>query len=99
MSDKYKLVSITPSEKETKKYKAVFKKGERTKTVHFGAYGMEDYTQHHDKERRERYKERHKKDLETKDPTRAGYLSMFTLWGDSTDFRTNVNKYRRLFDL
>jgi hypothetical protein len=99
MSDKYKLVSISPSERESKKYKAVFRKGDKTKTVHFGAYGMEDYTQHHDKERRERYRDRHKKDLRTDDPTRAGYLSYYILWGDSTDMKTNVYKYRRLFDL
>jgi uncharacterized SAM-dependent methyltransferase len=40
----WKLISITPSERETKKYKAVFEDGEKKKTVHFGAYGMDDYT-------------------------------------------------------
>jgi hypothetical protein len=95
----WKLISITPSERETKKYKAVFEDGEKKKTVHFGAYGMEDYTQHHDKERRRRYWERHEKDLRTEDPTKPGYLSLFVLWGRSTNMKRNIYEYKRLFDL
>ena len=95
-----KLLKVVKSDSPGKKWKAVFEtEGGRTKTTHFGASGMEDYTQHHDKERRERYRSRHKKDLETGDPTRAGFLSYYVLWGDSTSFDQNLASYRRRFGL
>jgi hypothetical protein len=95
-----KLLSVARSEKPDKKWKATFD-GEsgRRKTTHFGAKGMEDYTQHHDKERRTRYRTRHKKDLETNDPTRAGFLSWYLLWGDSTSFDENLRAYKARFNL
>lgn len=95
-----KLLKVVKSDKPDKKWMAVFETdGGRTKTTHFGAAGMQDYTQHHDKERRERYRTRHKKDLETGDPTRAGFLSYYVLWGDSTSFDQNLASYRRRFHL
>ena len=94
-----KLVKIVKSDRAGKKWKAVFDVDGRSKTTHFGASGMEDYTQHHDKERRERYRLRHKKDLETGDPTRAGFLSYYILWGDSTSFDENVRQFKSKFHL
>lgn len=95
-----KLLRVVKSPKSEKKWRAVFETDSgREKNVDFGAKGMEDYTQHHDKERRERYRTRHKKDLETKDPTRAGFLSYYVLWGDSTSFSENLAAYRRRFGL
>ena len=94
-----KLLRVVKSDRPGKKWKAVFDNDGRTKTTHFGAAGMQDYTQHHDKERRERYRERHRKDLETGDPTRAGFLSYYLLWGDSTSFDANLASYRRRFGL
>ena len=73
-------------------------KGKR-KTTHFGAKGMDDFTLTGDKEARKRYRERHKKDLDTKDPTRAGYLSYFILWGDSTSLNKNIADYKKRFNL
>lgn len=95
-----KLLKVVKSDRPGKKWKAVFEQDNgRSKTTHFGAAGMQDYTQHHDKERRERYRERHKKDLETGDPTKAGFLSYYVLWGDSTSFDANLSAYRRRFGL
>ena len=100
MSD-FKLLSVTKSNKKDKKYDAKFenKKTKRTKTVSFGAESMDDYTITKDKEQRERYRTRHKKDLKTKDPTRAGYLSYFLLWGNSTSLRENIKNYKKRFGL
>jgi len=100
MSD-FKLLSVTKSNKKDKKYDAKFenKKTKRIKTVSFGAKNMSDYTIHKDKERRERYRKRHQKDLKTNDPTRAGYLSMFLLWGNSTSLRENIKNYKKKFGL
>jgi hypothetical protein len=94
-----KLLSIAHSEKAGKKLKAVFEVNGRQRTTHFGAAGMDDYTKTKDKEQRARYRTRHKKDLETGDPTRAGFLSYYILWGDSTDIHTNISSYRRRFGL
>jgi len=91
---------VKKSTRPGKKYMAIFTRDNgRTKTTHFGAAGMTDYLQSKDKERRKRYRDRHKKDLKTKDPTRAGYLSYYLLWGDSTSLRTNINSYKNRFNL
>jgi hypothetical protein len=94
-----KLVSLKRSDRSGKKYKAVFKDGTRSKTTHFGSKGMDDYTLTHDKAQRSRYRERHKKDLQTKDPTRAGFLSYYVLWGNSTSLRANVRSFKSKFHL
>tara|TARA_R100001509_G_scaffold93332_1_gene53965 strand:+ start:94 stop:387 length:294 start_codon:yes stop_codon:yes gene_type:complete len=94
-----KLV-VSRSDKKDKKFKAVFTYDDgKTKTTHFGAKGMEDYTTHKDKERRARYRKRHKKDLKTNDYTRAGYLSYYILWGDKTNIRDAVKDYKKRFKL
>ena len=92
-------MTIKPSTKPNKKLMAIFTKDNgRTKTTHFGAKGMDDYTKTKDKEQRARYRNRHKKDLQSKDPTRAGYLSYYILWGDSTSIRQNINSYKNRFN-
>lgn len=76
------------------KWKAFFDDGTTTK---FGQAGANDYTLTGDKEARERYRTRHKKDLETGDPRRAGYLSYYLLWGDSTSLNKNVRDFNKRF--
>lgn len=93
------LVSITPSTRPGKKYMAIFDKEGRRKTTHFGSEGMDDYLHTHDKDQRDRYRTRHKKDLMTRDPTRAGFLSYYILWGDSTSLRQNISDYKKRFGL
>jgi hypothetical protein len=95
-----KLVSVTRSDRAGKKLKAVFRDGTtgRTKTTHFGSAGMDDYTKTGDVAQRARYRNRHAKDLKG-DPTRAGYLSYYILWGNSTSISANVSAYRRRFGL
>ena len=95
-----KLVSITRSDKPDKKLKAVFKDPAtgRTRTTHFGAAGMDDYTKTKNVEQRTRYRQRHAKDLKG-DPTRAGYLSYYILWGDSTSLAANISAYKHKFGL
>ena len=98
MSRDFELISITKSSKSGKKLMAKFRgKNGREKTTHFGASGMDDYTLTKDKAARKRYRQRHKKDLRTGDPTRAGFLSYYILWGDSTSRRENIASYKRRF--
>jgi hypothetical protein len=78
------------------KWVAEFDDGTKTR---FGASGMDDYTLTGDKDARLRYQIRHKKDLRTRDPKRAGYLSYYLLWGDSTSLESNLAAYKRRFNL
>lgn len=94
-----RLISIKPSTRPGKKLVALFDNDGRSKTVHFGASGMDDYTKTGDKEQRERYRTRHAKDLETGDPTRAGFLSYYILWGDSISQQVNIANYKKRFHL
>jgi hypothetical protein len=92
-----KLVSIHRANDGKHKYIASFESPKRT--TRFGAAGYEDYTQHHDPERRKLYRNRHKKDLLTGDPAKAGYLSYYLLWGDSTSLQENIATYKKRFNL
>ena len=93
-------MTVKPSTKSGKKLMAIFTKDNgRTKTTHFGASGMDDYTITKNKEQRARYRQRHKKDLQTKDPTRAGFLSYYILWGESTSRQENIKNYKKRFNL
>lgn len=92
-----KLISVTPATDGIHKYVATFENNNRLKHTKFGAKGYDDYTISKDKEQRERYRQRHQKDLESNDPTKAGFLSYYILWGDSTSIKTNIANYRRRF--
>jgi hypothetical protein len=95
-----KLVSITESSKPDKKMMAIFEQENgRKKTVHFGQAKAPDFIKSGDKEQRERYRTRHAKDLQTEDPTRAGFLSYYILWGDSTSIKANIASYKKRFSL
>lgn len=102
-----KLISVKPSDRKDKKLMATFCLCEgkskccdkQKKKVHFGAAGMDDFTITKDKDQRERYRLRHKKDLETKDPTKPGYLSYYLLWGNSTSLNENIKDYKKRFNL
>ena len=94
----YKLISITKSNKEKKKWTAKFynKITKREKNIHFGASGYDDYTITKDKEQRERYRTRHKND-NLSSPISAGALSYYILWGDSTSMKTNIREFKKKF--
>lgn len=86
---------------KNKKFKAIFydDEGKKIKTTQFGDNRYSDYTQHKDKKRRDKYRSRHKKDLERGDYMSAGYLSYYILWGASTDIKKNIQSYKRKFKL
>ncbi len=93
-------VIIKPSTKSNKKLMAVFTRDNgRTKTTHFGQAGAPDYTLTGDKSRRKAYRDRHRKDLNTDDYTRAGFLSWYILWGDSKSRKINIRNYKKRFNL
>tara|TARA_R110002126_G_scaffold80830_1_gene199803 strand:+ start:379 stop:675 length:297 start_codon:yes stop_codon:yes gene_type:complete len=93
-------VVIKKSTTSGKKYTAIFYENDKKiKTTHFGATGYSDYTLSKDKEQRDRYRNRHKKDLRTGDYKRAGFLSYYILWGNSTSIRENIKLYKSRFNL
>jgi len=59
----------------------------RVKKVSFGAKGYSDYTIHKDKERRARYRSRHRGD-KLKNPYSSGFWAWYALWGDSSNLKT-----------
>lgn len=94
------LLKLETSPNPEKKLRATFKTDSgREKHTDFGARGMDDYTLTKDKEQRERYRTRHAKDLETGDPTRAGLLSYYILWGPTTSRQENLRLYKKRFNL
>ena len=95
-----KLLSITASEKPEKKLKAVFESDSgRTKTIHFGAKNMDDYTITKDKEQRARYLARHKANEQWSKPDTAGSLSKHILWGETTSRQQNISSFKKKFNL
>lgn len=98
-----RLISIIKSPRPGKKWRANFEHdghgAEKTQFhTDFGASGYQDLTQHGDPERARRYRIRHKKDLETNNPTKAGFLSYYILWA-TPDFKANVAAYKNKFHL
>lgn len=71
----------------------------RLRKVSYGANGMSDYTLHHDKERRTRYRNRHASD-HIDDPYKPGFWSWWHLWGATTNsgeaFQQAVRRAKRI---
>lgn len=109
------LVVKPADEKTKKRYTAIFRlrevRGGKTPSLHKGGkvikithFGQRDpkkgtYIDHQDKEIRKNYRARHKKDLDTKDYKRAGFLSYYILWGDKTNLKDAVADYKKKFNL
>ena len=99
---KWYSVVITKSDRD-KKYKAVFstKDKKKTKTLHFGAKGMSDYTIHKDEKRKDRYLARHNPKY-TKEkwniPDTPASLSRWILWNKPT-FDASLTEYKSRFKL
>ena len=76
-------MTIKEADPKTKKrYTAIFrlhKGGKVIKITHFGQRGGKTYIDEGDKTKRKNFRARHKRDLDTKDFKRAGYLAYFLL--------------------
>ena len=94
-----KLIKIVRSDKPEKKMMAVFDTGSgRTKTIHFGARGMDDYTITKDKEQMERYLNRHRSSENWSKADSAGALSRYVLWS-ATSLEQGIRNYKNRFNL
>ena len=99
MSKPIKVV-IKKSSKPEKKLQAVFSYPEttRTKTIHFGASGMQDYTITKNKEQRARYIKRHRGRENWAKPDTAGSLARWILWNKETK-AASIRDYKKRFNL
>ena len=94
-----KLISVEKSPNSAKKWRATFEEQDgHQKHTDFGDSSMKDYTQHHNELRKASYQARHHKDLQTRDPTRAGYLSWYILWNKPT-LQASISDYKKRFNL
>ena len=95
-----KLLRVVHAKNPAKKWRAEFSEG---KAVEFGARGYNDFTltkgTAEDRAMRERYRSRHRHDLDVEDPVTPAFLSYYILWGDSTDMGRNIATYKRRFNL
>lgn len=97
----HKTFTLYKSSLKSKKFDVYVPNQEtgRIKKVSFGAKNYSDYTKHHDRQRRERYRIRHQNDR-LDDPFSPGFWSWYVLWGDSTNldtaFRSAVRRAKRL---
>tara|TARA_R110000796_G_scaffold223611_1_gene339882 strand:- start:799 stop:1095 length:297 start_codon:yes stop_codon:yes gene_type:complete len=94
-----KSVVIKKSTKPDKKLMAVFSLDNgRTKTIHFGSAGMDDYTKTRDKAQKERYIKRHRRRENWNKPMSAGALSRWILW-DKESRAASIVSYKSRFNL
>ena len=93
------FVRIHRSTRAGKKLVAIFSLANgRTRTVHFGAAGASDFTQHRDPVHKQRYLARHAPREHWDHPMTAGALARWILWNKET-LRESVADYLRRFDL
>lgn len=94
-------VYLAVSTKKGKKYtvKIHYPSG-RTKTVHFGAKGMSDFTKHKDIDRKKRYIARHKarENWNKSGIDTAGFWSRWLLWNKPT-LRESIKAIEQKFSV
>ncbi len=89
--DSYTLDDVKEINKD-KRFQATFSDGKKTK---FGQIGGSTYIDHKDEIKRKNYISRHKQDLKTNNPQRAGFLSLFLLWGSKTNMKDAITDYNK----
>jgi len=90
-------ITLKKSNKPNKKYMVII---DDKKTIHFGSKGMSDYTIHKDKERKNRYIDRHKKrENWTKSGIKsAGFWSKHISW-NKPSLRESIRDTEKRFNI
>jgi 2-phospho-L-lactate transferase/gluconeogenesis factor (CofD/UPF0052 family) len=76
IADKYDVGKVLPSTRKASKYMV---KNPDGKMVHFGAFGMQDFTKHKDEARRQKFRQRNAKWSDASKWSPA-WLSYHLLW-------------------
>ena len=95
------LIGIYPSPSKHKKYVALFNVNGKIKQINFGSKNSMVYLDHKDPIKRQHYIARHSA-LGTEDyndPLTPASLSMFLLWGPTTDIQLNIKEYKNRFKI
>lgn len=92
--------SLQPAKAKGKKWTVKLLVEGKPRTVHFGDATAQDYTQHHDKSRREDYLRRHKarENWGKSGIATPGFWSKHLLWGPHTSIAKNLKAVRRAYD-
>ena len=90
------IIQLSKSTRVGKKYMVKVE----DKIIHFGQAGASDYTEHKDKERKQRYLARHKnRENWTKSGINtAGFWSRWLLWGEPT-IAASIKKIQKKFNV
>jgi hypothetical protein len=91
---------LEKSSRKDKKYMVSFinKKTKKVNSIHFGQAGANDYTITGDEEAKKRYINRHKKNEDWSDLSKAGTWSRYILWGEKT-LRDSIQKMEDKFNV
>ena len=93
-----KLISVTPSTREGKKYDALFDIDGKKKKVSFGLAGSFTYLDHKDTKKREAYLARHKVREDWENPLTPGSLSRWILWNEP-NLPSAIRFFKQKFNL
>lgn len=94
----YQTVKITKSNREDKRFRAVFS-GNGSKTVHFGSKNGKTFIDHQDRTKRRNYIKRHGALAEDWSvPDTAGSLSRWILW-EKPDLNSAIENFANKFGL
>ena len=92
-------VEIYKSERKDKKYKIILIYDDnKTKTIHIGQEGADDFTKTKDEEAKKRYIARHRAREDWNDITTAGYWSRWLTWNKKT-LKASVADIKKRFNL
>ena len=92
-----KFEAIKHSTRKDKKFMITFTNPK--KTIHFGSKTSKTFLDHNDKKKRENYILRHQVNENWNNPLTAGTLSLYLLWGSSSDLYTNLKAYLKHFNI
>ena len=93
------MVKVVIKKSTRKEMMAVFTFDDgKTKTIHFGAAGMSDFTKNKDEKRKASYLSRHKANENWNDYDTAGSLSRWILW-NKTSLSASIANYKSKFNL
>lgn len=97
MLENIKFVKFEKAKNKDKKLRAIFfdENKKRKATREFGASGASDFTINKDKERKERYLDRHRARENWNDPLTKGALSRWILWNLPTRAASKADFARR----
>jgi hypothetical protein len=88
-------MEIVESDRKGKRFKAIFKNG---KNLYFGSATGKTFIDHGDELKKKNYIKRHQVN-EDWFKINPGSLSLYVLWGDSKDIKTNIKTFIKKFNI